>query len=120
ALHTFPTRRSSDLAAREQHQMMMQALGAQIDERREIRSIENPQFMWTRRFIAISAVLSVIVLPKVAAVMWPLMPITVGWTEWSGGFCPFTSGQDVLTWHVAKGLVLTPLDTHLVSPIAGL
>ena len=34
--------------------------------------------------------------------------------------CLFTEGKEVLTWHVAKGFVITPLDTHLVSAIIGL
>jgi hypothetical protein len=107
-------------AQREQHNMMMQALGAKIDERREIRGIEDKGFQWTRRTIALATVLSVIVLPKVAAILYPYLPVTVGWTEWSPGFWPFKSGSEQLVWHVAKGLVITPLDTHLVSAIAGL
>lgn len=107
-------------ARSEEHRNMMQALGAVQEERREIRDSTNTHFQWTRRVIALSVVLSVIVLPKVAAVLLPGLPVTVGWTEWKGGFWPFISGQDVLTWHVARGLVITPLDTHLVSAVAGL
>ena len=107
-------------AKQEQHSMMMQALGAKMQERTEIRSVTDKGFTWTRRIIALSAVFSVIVLPKVAAVLFPYLPVTVGWTEWVPGFWPFVDGSDRLTWRVAQGLVITPLDTQLVSAIAGL
>lgn len=107
-------------AERERHNMMMQALGARIEERREIRAIENEGFTWTRRTIALLSVLSIIVLPKVAAILYPYLPVTVGWTEWVPGFWPFKDGSEQLTWHVARGLVITPLDTHLVAAVAGL
>lgn len=107
-------------AKQEQHSMMMQALGAKMEERTEIRANTDKGFTWTRRTIALAAVFSVIVLPKIAAIMFPYLPVTVGWTEWVPGFWPFVDGSDKLTWHVAKGLVITPMDTQLVSAIAGL
>lgn len=107
-------------AEADKHSRMMDALTAVHGQYTEIRNNTQPQFTWTRRFIAVSAVLSIVVLPKVAAVLLPGLPVTIGWTEWVPGFWPFTSGQNHLVWHVAQGLTITPLDTHLVSSIAGL
>lgn len=106
---------------REKHDQMMQALGANMKERKEIRQIDDPGFSWTRRIIALSCVFAIIVLPKMAALLMPHVPITLGWTESQGGLLSFfLGGGDRLTWHVAKGFVLTPLDTHLMSAIVGL
>jgi hypothetical protein len=45
----------------------------------------------------------------------------VGYLEFKPGFL-FFEGKEVLKWEVlsARGLVLTPLDTNLVSAIVGL
>jgi hypothetical protein len=48
------------------------------------------------------------------------MPVVVGWTEWTPGFLFITEGGEDTVWKTMKGLVLTPLDTHLVSAIVGL
>lgn len=106
--------------AKAQHDMMLQAFAAQSAERQQIRESTSERFQWTRRFIAVSAVLSIIVLPKMAAIWMPDIAVTVGWTEITGGFWPLIGEGRKLVWHVAQGLVITPLDTHLVSAIAGL
>ena len=106
--------------AKANHQMMMQAFAAQAAERKEIRESTNVRFQWTRRTIALSAVFSIVVLPKLAAVFYPDMAVTVGWTETTGGLWPFIGEGNKLVWNVAQGLVITPLDTHLMSAIAGL
>ena len=78
-------------------------------------------FAWTRRIIAISAVFSIIVLPKLVAVFYPEVPVFVGYTEVQGGFWNFFFGpDDKIIWQSAKGFVITPLDTHIVSAIVGL
>lgn len=104
----------------EKHRQTMEALTKVQEERAEIRANTDVGYTWTRRALALSIVFSVIVLPKMAAVLAPNIPITIGWTEFSGGFWPFTDGRDLLTWHVAKGLVITPLDTHTVAAVIGL
>ena len=104
----------------ERHRQTMEALTKVQNERAEIRANTDTGFTWTRRLIALSCVFAIIVLPKLAAMFAPDVPVTLGWTELSGGFWPFTEGKEVLTWHVAKGFVITPLDTHLVSAIIGL
>jgi hypothetical protein len=78
-------------------------------------------FAWTRRIIALSAVFSIIVLPKLVAVWYPEVSVVVGYTEMQGGFWDWIFGtQEAIQWKSAYGFVITPLDTHIVSAIVGL
>ena len=82
---------------------------------------KDKHFAWTRRIIALSAVISIIVLPKLVAVWYPEVPVFVGYTEVQGGFWNFLFGPDKqIVWQSAQGCVITPLDTHIVSAIVGL
>jgi hypothetical protein len=67
--------------------------------------------------IALSAIFAIIVWPKFAPLLQ--VDVVVGWTEFHPGFL-WMEGKDVVEWKAMTGLVLTPLDTHLVSAIAGL
>ena len=84
------------------------------------RRYNNKGFQITRRVIALSAVGAIIVWPKVVSVIWPEIPVTIGYTEWNPGFLFFTEGKELVKWQALKGLVITPLDTHLLSAIVGL
>ena len=84
------------------------------------RKYDNKGFQITRRIIALSAVFAVIIWPKIVPVLFPDVPVVVGYTEWNPGFLFFTEGSESVTWRHMKGLVLTPLDTHLLSAIVGL
>jgi len=95
-------------------------LSAQSKATDMARRYENKGFQITRRIIALSAVGAIIVWPKVIAVFWPEIPVTIGYTEWSPGFLFFTEGKELVKWQALKGLVITPLDTHLLSAIVGL
>ena len=82
---------------------------------------DDKHFAWTRRLIALSAVFSIIVLPKLVAVWYPDVSVYVGYTEATGGIMNWLFGPDeAIQWKVAKGFVITPLDTHLMSAIVGL
>ena len=82
---------------------------------------DDKHFAWTRRLIALSAVFSIIVLPKLVAVWYPDVSVYVGYTEVQGGFFSWLFGPDeAIQWKMAKGFVITPLDTHIVSAIVGL
>lgn len=105
-------------AKRSQNEMMMQALGAQNAAWNDARNAHHLSF--TRRTIAILSVLSIIVLPKVAALVWPDVQVTVGYTEFHPGFWFLTDGRNVVEWVTASGLTITPLDTNLVAAIVGL
>lgn len=82
---------------------------------------KQPGVAWTRRWIALLCVFSIIVWPLVLA---PLFGVSVvhGWTEWTGGFWPFTSGKEKMVWHTVQGgaLVITPLHSFTVTSIIGL
>ena len=78
-------------------------------------------FALTRRLIALSAVFSIIVLPKLVAVWYPEVSVYVGYTEATGGFFSWMFGpEEAIKWKMAQGFVITPLDTHIVSAIVGL
>lgn len=104
---------------RESHNMAMEALSAKATVIDQARRYGNKGFQFTRRAIALAAVLAIVVLPKLAVLVDPTIPVTVGWTEWDPGFL-FFEGSNQVEWKVAHGLVITPLDTHLMSGIVGL
>ena len=95
-------------------------LSAQSEATDMARKYENKGFQITRRIIAVSAVMAVIVWPKIVPVLWPDIPVNVGYTEWNPGFLFFTEGTEAVKWQALKGLVITPLDPHLLSAIIGL
>ena len=74
----------------------------------------------TRRAIALLAVFSIILLPKLIAVFKPEIPIAIGYSQLSDGFLFFSSACEKIRWSQFHGLVITPLDTHLLSAIIGL
>jgi len=85
--------------------------------------LRDTHFAWTRRIIALSAIFSIIVLPKVAPLIYPDTPwiVTVGYLEMQGGFLAWLFGPEQATeWVSFQGLVITPLDTNLVAAITGL
>ena len=82
---------------------------------------DDKHFAWTRRLIALSAVFSIIVLPKLVAVWYPDVSVYVGYTEATGGLFNWLFGpEEAIQWKMAQGFVITPLDTHIVSAIVGL
>ena len=92
----------------------------QVNTAREAGS-KDKHFAWTRRLIALSAVFSIIVLPKLVAVWYPDVSVYVGYTEATGGPMAWLFGPaESIQWKMAKGFVITPLDTHIVSAIVGL
>ena len=82
----------------------------------------DKHFAWTRRLIALSAVFAIIVLPKLVAVWYPDVSVIVGYSEMQTTFWGMLFGGDteVVKWQAARGFVITPLDTHIVSAIVGL
>ena len=82
--------------------------------------LKDQGFAWTRRIIALVSVLAIVVLPKIVAVYYPDVAVTVGYTNWNPGFWFFREGRDVFEWITFQGLVITQLDTNLVSAIIGM
>ena len=88
------------------------------------QSIEAGQadkgFAWTRRIIALTSIFAIVLFPKLVAVYYPDVAVTIGYTNWNPGFMFFREGREVFEWITFQGLVITQLDTNLVSAIIGM
>ena len=84
------------------------------------RQVKDKGFQWTRRIIALSAIFAIVVLPKLVAVYYPEVDVTVGYTNWRPGFWFLVEGRERFEWITFQGLVITQLDTNLVSAIIGM
>ena len=97
----------------EQNKMMLQTAQFRADQVNTAREAgkNDSHFAWTRRLIALAAVFSIIVLPKLVAVFYPEVGVYVGYTELQVGFLDFIfgPGQEVVKWQDAEGFVITPL-----------
>jgi|TARA_R110000822_G_scaffold34155_9_gene97363 hypothetical protein len=109
-------------AKQAQQKMLLARADKQAEIFKEAREYDNAGFQWTRRIIALVAVFAIVVLPKIIPLIDPNAQVIVGYTEFKPGFLFFTEGKDVMSWvpMAAKGIVITPLDTNLVSAIIGL
>jgi len=106
-------------AKQAQQKMLMERAKFQAETVKEAREYENTGFQWTRRIIALTAIFSIVVLPKVVAIFYPEVAVTVGYTEFRPGFF-FIPEKEVMEWKALTGLVITPLDTNLVGAIVGM
>lgn len=107
-------------AERLRNEFMLKNMNARAGHIKEAREYKNPDFQFTRRVIAFAIVGSIVVLPKLAALFMPESAVTVGYTEFNPGFWFFTDGSEVVKWVTAKGMTLTPLDTHVMSSVVGM
>lgn len=111
-------------AQQEQQKMLMERANFNAKQVAMARDAgkNDKHFAWTRRLIALSAVFSIIVLPKLVAVWYPEIPVLVGYSEMQTNLWTtiFGGGTEVIKWQTAQGFVITPLDTHIVSAIVGL
>jgi len=82
--------------------------------------LKDKGFAWTRRIIALTSVFAIVVFPKIVAVFYPDVSVTIGYTNWNPGFLFFKEGREVFEWITFQGLVITQLDTNLVSAIIGM
>ena len=84
----------------------------------------SSEFHFTRRTIAILSVLAILILPKILGFIAPIfewdIAITYGWTQVESGFWFWSDDETVVKWKAVEGLVITPLDTHVVSSIIGM
>ena len=106
-------------------QMQTQLLMAQVTKEQDgFRSArEGPKrgwqgFAWTRRTIALTTVFSVILLPKIAALMDNPPQVIYAWAEHTSGFL-FFPGHTVQHWTMMNGIVITPVDIHMTLAVAG-
>ena len=120
------------IKAKQAEQKMLLARGKfQMEEIDKARRYENSGFQWTRRIIALTAVFFIIVWPKIVPVffiiVWPkIVPVFfdvsvfLTWTELSRGFFFLIEQKELLVDRKFAGVVITPMDTHLMSAIVGL
>ena len=102
-----------------QTDLLIQRTGMQRKMRKDVLAEKSKGFAWTKRFIVVTTVLSVIVLPIWAPIFVPNLTVVHGWAEWNPGFL-FIEGKDSMIWHEVKGIAITPMHTMLVEAIAGL
>ena len=108
------------IKAKQAEQKMLLARGKfQMAEIDKARRYENTGFQWTRRIIALSAVFAIIVWPKIVPVFFDTS-VWLTWTEFSRGFLFLIEKKEVVMDREFFGVVITPLDTHLMSAIVGL
>ena len=109
-------------AERQQYQdFMMESSREQANVYREAREFRGDWgFSWTRRTIAILGVVSVIVLPKLIAVLYPEIGVAYA-TSIQQRFLLFGETYPAVSWdHARRMILITPVDTHLISAIIGL
>ena len=82
--------------------------------------LKDKGFAWTRRIIALTSIFAIVVFPKIVAVYYPDVAVTIGYTNWNPGFLFLREGREVFEWITFQGLVITQLDTNLVSAIIGM
>ena len=112
---------SQRMKAKQDEQKMLITRGEfQLKAVDAARNVENVGFQWTRRIIALSAIFAIVILPKLVAVYYPDVDVTVGYTLFQPGFLFFTDSREVFEWITFQGLVITQLDTNLVSAIIGM
>ena len=105
----------------DEQKMLMQRAGFASKQADKARDVTDSFTKNTRRWIALICVVAIIVLPKLAPFLNPELPIYVGYTEAvMQGWWIFASSTDITQWKPMTGLVITPLDTHVVSSIVGL
>jgi len=105
----------------EEQKMLMQRAEFQSQQFDKAREVTDSFTKNTRRWIALLCVVAIIVLPKLAPFIDPTLPIYVGYTETiQQGWWIFATDMDMTQWKPMSGLVITPLDTHVVSSIIGL
>ena len=107
-------------AKQDEQKMLLQRAEFQQQAVDAARNVENVGFQWTRRIIALSSIFAIIIFPKLVAVYYPDVDVTVGYSVFNPGFLFFTDGREVFEWITFQGLVITQLDTKLVPAIIGM
>ena len=106
-------------AKQAEQKMLLQRAEVQQKGFKEAREYENVGFQWTRRIIALTAVFFIIGWPKIVPVFFDTS-VFLTWTEFTRGFLFLIEQKEVVLDKEYFGVVITPLDTHLMSAIIGL
>lgn len=106
----------------QKHDNLLSLAKEQRRSRKEAREYgsKDKGFSFTRRVIALSATLAIIVLPIVAGWLTPELSINYGYEETKSGFMFFTNDVERLTWVTGSGIVLGPIHWHLIYAIVGM
>jgi len=114
------TVRGQSIKAKQAEQKMLLARGKfQMEAIEKARQYDNKGFQWTRRIIALTAVFFIIVWPKIVPVFFDVS-VFLTWTELSRGFFFLIEQKEMLVDRKFAGVVITPMDTHLMAAIVGL
>jgi hypothetical protein len=108
-------------AKQAEQKLLIQRAQVQTEAFKEAREYENVGFQWTRRIIALTAVFAIVLLPKLMPIFQPDVSVIVGYLEFKPAFF-FIPEKEIMKWVTlsSNSLVITPLDTNLVSAIIGL
>ena len=106
-------------AKQQQQEMLMQRAKFQMAAIDKARTYDNKGFQWTRRLIALTAVFFIIVWPKLVPVFFDVS-VFLTLTELSRGFFFLIEQKELLVDRQFAGVVITPMDTHLMAAIVGL
>ena len=108
-------------AKQAEQKMLLQRADVQQKGFKEAREYNNEGFQWTRRIIALTAVFAIVLLPKLMPIFQPDVSVIVGYLEFKPAFF-FLPEKEIMKWITlsSNSLVITPLDTNLVSAIIGL
>ena len=106
-------------AKQDEQKMLIARAEAQMSHIEKARTYENKGFQWTRRIIALTAIFFIIVWPKIVPVFFDTS-VFLTWTEFSRGFLFLIEQKELLVDREYAGVVITPMDTHLMSAIVGL
>ena len=108
------------IKAKQAEQKMLLARGKfQMEAIEKARQYDNKGFQWTRRIIALTAVFFIIAYPKLVPVFFDTS-VFLTWTEFTNGFWFLIEKKEIVMDKEFFGVVITPLDTHLMSAIIGL
>ena len=103
----------------DQQKMLLARDKFQMAEVGKAREFDNKGFQWTRRIIALTAVFFIIGWPKLVPVFFDTS-VYLTWTEFTRGFLFLIEQKEITMDKEFFGVVITPLDTHLMSAIIGL
>ena len=106
-------------AKQEQQKLLMTRAKFQMDEIDKARKFDNKGFQFTRRIIALTAVFFIIAFPKLVPVFTDTSVILT-WTQIQPGFWFLIEQKEIVMDGLFNGVIITPLDTHLMSAIIGL
>ena len=106
-------------AKQDEQKMLLARADNQMKHIDKARAFTDKGFQFTRRIIALTAVFFIIAWPKIVPVFFDTS-VWLTWTEFSRGFLFLIEKKEIVMDREFFGVVITPLDTHLMSAIVGL